>query len=86
MEASYHKNFKKAYKKLSPKLKKKANERILLFLQDPFQQILNNHALEGKYLGYRSINITGDYRAVYKSLNENLILLADLGTHSQLYK
>lgn len=85
MKVSYHKDFKKAYKKLSPKLKERVNEKILLFLEDPFNQILNNHALGGKYSGYRSINITGDFRVVYKPLDENLVLFADLGTHSHLY-
>ena len=86
MKAFYHKDFKKAYQKLSPQLKEKANERILLCLEDPFNQILNNHALAGRYLGYRSINITGDYRAIYKFINADLILLTNLGTHSELYK
>jgi addiction module RelE/StbE family toxin len=86
MRASYHKDFKKAYRKLSGNLKQKANERILLFLEEPFNPLLNNHALAGKYLGYRSINVTGDFRAVYKLLDSDIAHFVDLNTHSNLYK
>ena len=86
MLASYHKNFKKSYKKLSVKVIQKVNERILLFLEDPFNSQLNNHSLSGKYNGYRSINISGDLRAIYKLLNINLAHFIKIDTHSNLYK
>jgi mRNA-degrading endonuclease YafQ of YafQ-DinJ toxin-antitoxin module len=38
-----------------------------------------------KYLGYRSINITGDVRALYTVKEGALILFVFIGTHSQLY-
>ncbi|OGE71342.1 hypothetical protein A2617_00135 [Candidatus Daviesbacteria bacterium RIFOXYD1_FULL_41_10] len=60
-------------------------KRFELFLSNPFHPQLNNHLLTGNYKGYRSINITGDWRALY-SENENSIIFELLGTHSQLYK
>lgn len=33
-----------------------------------------------------SINITGNFRAVFKYLNENQIVFSDIGTHPELYK
>ncbi len=60
-------------------------ERLTLFIQDPFHPLLNNHALAGQYRGYRSINITGDWRAIYREI-DGIILFDVLGTHSQLYK
>jgi len=85
MQYHLHKSFVKAYRKLPDKLKKAVKERLALFCEDPFLQELNNHALSGKYQGYRSINITGDYRAIYKVISENEVIFVVLGTHSQLY-
>jgi addiction module RelE/StbE family toxin len=82
----YHSKFKKKYSKLRTNEKQKFKERRNLFLVNPFDPILNNHALNGKYLGYRSINIGGDLRAVFKMLKQNLSIFADLDTHSNLYK
>lgn len=62
-----------------------AKERIIIFSADPFHPTLNNHALTGEWTGYRSINITGDYRAVYRLVEEDLAYFVDLDTHSNLY-
>ena len=64
-------------------------KRIELFLTDPFNFQLRNHQLTGKLKKYRSINITGDWRALYSSNKidkENVIIFEAIGTHSQLYK
>ncbi|PIP31366.1 hypothetical protein COX24_04015 [bacterium (Candidatus Gribaldobacteria) CG23_combo_of_CG06-09_8_20_14_all_37_87_8] len=47
--------------------------------------MLNNHPLRGNYVDYRSINITGDLRAVFKLINENEAIFVRVGTHSELY-
>ena len=85
MNLKLHKNFIKQYQKLSKKDKDKVKERIELFLNNHFDRRLNNHPLKGKYLNYRSINIAGDLRAVYKYIDENECVFVALGTHSQLY-
>jgi len=70
-------------------MQKKVKERISLCVQNPTNQLLNNHALTGKFQGYRSINITGDWRAIYSiriNLNSEQEYYFELvGTHSQLY-
>lgn len=79
-----HKNFIKHYKRLRLSEQKKFKERRDIFLKDKFHPILNNHSLKGKYLGYRSINITGDLRAIFKMIGEEAIFVA-LDSHSNLY-
>ena len=81
-----HKYFDKRFARLSAKIQTKAVERIQLFQSQPFAQILNNHGLAGKYAGLRSIDITGDLRAVYEPVSDNSAHFMDIGTHSQLYK
>lgn len=83
MNVSRHKDFIKDFRKLSKK-KEKFAERILLFEKDEFNPILNNHALRGNYSGYRSINITGDLRAIYRKINNEVMFIA-IGSHSNLY-
>lgn len=85
MKIRFHKNFDKQYKKLSKKQKEKVQERLEIFLENPYVPQLNNHPLKGKYTDYRSINVTGDLRAVYKYINEQEAIFAALGSHSQLY-
>ena len=85
IQYNLHKNFIKVYRKLPEKLRKIVKSKLTLFCYDPFEQELNNHALSGKYQGYRSINITGDYRAIYININEERVLFVRIGTHSQMY-
>ena len=89
MNIKYSATFKKQYKKSPKKIQEKVKERISLFVQESTNRLLNNHELIGKFLGYHSINITGDWRAIYsirtdlKSKQEYYFEL--IGTNSQLY-
>jgi len=84
MDVSYSKAFLKQAKKLSPEIRKKLLERVTLFSENPLHPTLRNHALKGKYKQYRSIDITGDFRALYLQ-NEKEAIFDAAGTHSQLY-
>lgn len=79
------KNFDKQYSKLNAKIKKQFKSRLELFCTNPFDVSLSNHALRGRYLGYRSIDIGGDVRALYTVKGNTIIIFAFIGTHSQLY-
>jgi addiction module RelE/StbE family toxin len=56
-----------------------------LFEDNPYNPQLANHGLKGKYLGYRSISIGSDLRALYTIRGDTIILFAFIGSHSQLY-
>ncbi len=86
MNFKFHNHFKKTYLKSSKKLQKAIDNRLLLFESAPFAESLKNHILQGKYKNYRSINITGDYRALYKEISKNEVIFVKLGTHSELYR
>jgi len=85
MRVLFHKTFEKQYKSLRSAEKKKFLERIKTFVTDPFAPVLNNHPLKGKYQGYRSINITGDVRAIYELIGEATAYFVAVDTHSNLY-
>lgn len=78
--------FDKKFSKFPEKIKNQCIDKIKIFIQNPYHPALNNHALHGKYLGYRSINISGDLRAVYKMQAENVALFIDIDSHANLYK
>ena len=84
MIINFHKDFIKDFKKLHQKTKEKFKQRQLLFEKDEFDPALNNHALKSRWLGYRSINVTGDIRAIFRRDTENAIFVA-IDDHSNLY-
>lgn len=85
MEIKFSPDFHKQYGKANEKIKSAFQKRLELFQQNPFNPILRNHPLTGQLKGSRSINITGDWRAIFTETNDAIIFEL-LGTHSQLYK
>jgi len=46
---------------------------------------LRIHGLLGRWKGYFSINVTGDTRAVYFVIEEDMVRFVAVGSHSELY-
>ena len=82
MSITFHKQFEKIAAKLPPKVKLRMVERISLFTQDPLDPRLGVHALNTPYKGSFSIDITGDYRAVYELIDDETVLFTHIGTHT----
>ncbi len=85
MRFLFHANFKKEYNKLRSREQRKCDERIELFEKDPYAVVLKNHPLHGTYKGFRSICISGDIRAVYELIDDDLVYFIAIGNHSDLY-
>ena len=81
----YSKGFNKQLKKAPLSIKIALRQRLGLFIADQFHPQLNNHTLTGKYKGYRSINVTGDIRAIFKRDSESALFVA-IDYHSNLYR
>lgn len=75
----YSSHYHKQYKKLSQKIKDKVFSRLEILIINEFDPILNNHSLHGEYGSYRSINITGDIRLIYKRIDNDFYLIT-IGT------
>ncbi len=84
MKVYLHKSFFKGYKRLNKSQQNKFKERKNLFLLDEYNPILNNHSLTGQYKGYKSINVSGDLRAIFKQ-NKEIVIFVAVGSHSKLY-
>lgn len=85
MKLEYNRSFKKDYKKLSEKLRIQVGVRIELFKEDKFNPTLNNHAIHHPYEGCRSINVSGDIRALFE-IDDDTVTFIRVGTHPELYK
>jgi len=85
MKLLIHRNFKRSSKKLSRELRSKLREQLEIFSNNPLDKRLNNHALSGRYVNHRSIDLTGDWGVIFRKINDNTVLLVNIGTHSQLY-
>ncbi len=86
MQIKFSKIFLKQLAKSPGFIKSAFEEKLRHFLFNKSDPILNNHKLKGKYQGYRSINITGDWRAIFEECPNGDVLFLLFGTHNQLYK
>ncbi len=86
MIINLHRKFVKKFEKLQPKLKEKFKERRNLFLENPANPLLDNHALHGDRAGEWSINITGNWRALYEFQDAETVIFFEIDTHSNLYR
>lgn len=85
MRIARHPQFEKKLARLSPNIRVALAERLELLIVNSQHPLLHNHALSGDRRGLRSVNITGDWRLVYKTIDEEVILLIEIGTHHDLY-
>ena len=86
MKVVLHKYFLKRYQKLPKTVRNTFVERTHLLLTDPTNPILHIHTLKGNLELQKSMNVTGDYRALFVVDEETqIITFLRIGTHSELY-
>lgn len=85
LKADYHKNFKKDYKKLTKAVQGSFRDRFILFLRNPQDLTLKDHALKGLLNGKRAFSVTGDVRVIYRFIDKDTLILLRIGTHNQVY-
>ena len=85
MRVRFSKRFVKQLAKLPKPTQHAVYVRIELALSNPDDPILRRHRLTGKLKHLWSIDITGDVRALYEMIGDELVVYQMIGTHSQLY-
>ena len=85
MKFLFNKKFTRRHAKLNHKIREKFEERLRLFQDNPTDQVLNIHKLSGKYDGMWSMNVTGDYRAIFNKQRNDFIVFLNIGTHPELF-
>lgn len=77
----YSNKFLKALKRLPTRIIEKAEEKELVFKQNPFDSRLETHKLRGKDKNCWSFSITDAYRIKFIFLSSGEVLFLDVGTH-----
>lgn len=86
MRIEYHKQFLKSFEKLDRKLQMKIVTRVAIFEKNPLNSLLKNHPLQGSMKGKRAFSVTGDIRVIFEEYGHyTLVLMLDVGSHSQVY-
>lgn len=86
MKIEYSKKFIKEFKKCPVNIKNNFKARLGIFINNQYDPVLNNHPLIGELKNCRSININGDWRAIFEEIDGGkIIYFMTIGTHSQLY-
>ena len=89
MSIRYAPRFLEKLQKQKVRVRNSFKKAIKEFEENPNSLVLNNHGLEREWLGYRSINITADFRAIYREIklaDETIAYFEVIGTHEELYK
>ncbi len=80
--------FDKKLRQLPTEIITSFKETLELLLENPNHERLRRHFLKEKFAGYQSIDVTDDYRAVFreeKTENTVIIKFHTIGTHKDLY-
>ena len=88
IRAAWDKGFKRSYKKRvtnNSRLKKKFWEKMTVFLENPFFPQLRTHKLSGKLAGQWVFSVDDDCRIVFEFVDEDQVLLIDVGSHDEVY-
>lgn len=85
MQIVTHRQYDKAYAKLTSKQQLKAKIVVRLFVNDPSNSRLRMHQLSGNYYPQWSLSVGGDLRIHFTKLSDDTIILMTIGTHAQLY-
>ena len=75
-------HFKRDYKKLSPRIQKKLDEQLAIFVRDPGYPSLRVRKVEG-YPGCWEARITREFRFTFSWVKDSLVLRRS-GTHAIL--
>jgi len=90
---SWSGGFRRAFKKVTrknPRLEEKIFSTLEKLLSQPFNPELKTHKLHGKLSGLWACEVEYDCRIVFTFENEpttgeDIIVLADIGTHDEVY-
>lgn len=77
----YSSRFLRSLKKASPELRKKIDERMVLFKQYPSHATLHVHRLTGSLSGYSAFSVTHNFRVIFKYVDPHSVWIETSGNH-----
>jgi len=85
MNILLHRDFEKSYIRLRRSEKERFKMRKKMFIENPFNPILENHPLKGEMDGCHSFHIGGDLSVIYHFVQKDTVRFLNVGTHHQLF-
>ncbi len=88
MKVRYDPGFFPQYRKANVRIQNSFDRKFRIFVKNPNDLELNNHELKREWIGYRSIDIDANWRAIYKEIHlgdELIAYFSAIGTHQNLY-
>ena len=81
MEIVLSSRFKKSFRKLHPRVQKKAIEKSAIFKNEPFNLRLDTHKLQGEKKEEWAFSVDYSYRISFVFLKDGNVIFTDIGTH-----
>ncbi|MBI2048845.1 MAG: type II toxin-antitoxin system mRNA interferase toxin, RelE/StbE family [Candidatus Liptonbacteria bacterium] len=82
----YADNFFKRVKILTEKQQTKLARLIVLLKENPYHPQLHTKSLSGEFAGIYAFRITRDFRALFRFLSPDEIILVDVGDRKDVYR
>ncbi|OHB22193.1 MAG: hypothetical protein A2939_00240 [Parcubacteria group bacterium RIFCSPLOWO2_01_FULL_48_18] len=82
----YTENFLKHAKKITEKQQAELARLVVLLKENPYHPRLHSKSLSGEFTGIYSFRITRDFRALFKFLSSDEIILVDIGHRKDIYR
>lgn len=82
-------SFLRAYKRRicgNPDLERLLEEKLNLFVNNPFTPALKTHKLKGKMKDSLAFSLNFDLRVVFSFMRPNVALLENIGPHDDVYE
>jgi len=82
MRIYYSSKFEREYKKLTKEIKKLAEEKEIVFRENPHDPQLNAHKLHGRFKEYWAFSINDKYRIIFNFAKRDIVWFHSIGDHS----
>ncbi len=82
MKIYYSTKFSREYKRLSLHLQELAEEKEIIFCNNPFDPRLRTHALEGRFKGFWAFWIDYKNRIIFDFKEKGVVMFHSVGDHS----
>ncbi len=78
--------FKRSFKKMPRIIKENFENKIDIFREHPFSTKLNTHKLHGNLEEYYAFYLQDGYRVLFEFLDNNCVILVNIGNHDNYSK
>ena len=86
MRVYYSDNFLKYARKLDDKQQVELSRLVVLLKENPFHSKLHVKSLSGDFSGLYSFRVRRDWRALFKILSADEIILVEVGHRKDIYR